>query len=162
MGLLGLQNTGKKCDCTRAEYSSQIRWQQHSAYRAGEGEALQSCLCSSTANVFYFPLTVCKSLVHTNICRWHVHHSVPPSEQVPADSSMTAPLSSASWGFDSALLKVIIKVFLHPVWEFTWTSFQWAFLAGFFQLRLSSPQIVFLLVPMSCFNGKFQVLLMFL
>lgn len=44
---------GKKCDWSRAEYSSQIRWQHHSAYRAGEGEALQSCLCSSTPNVFF-------------------------------------------------------------------------------------------------------------
>lgn len=69
--LLALQNTGKNVIAPNHCFS-QMRWQLLSAHRAGQGKALQSCLRSSTAKVFYLHSTVCRSLIHTNICRRRV------------------------------------------------------------------------------------------
>lgn len=54
------------------------------------------------------------------------------------ESSTTAPLSSASLGFASALLKVTIEVFLHPVWELTMSFFSWVLSTETFHKLFSS------------------------
>lgn len=98
MAPLGLQNTGKS-DCTKSECPSQVRGQQLSACKAGQGEALQSCLCSSTANVFYLHLTVFRYLVHTNICKRAVLILCPWGTRY----QLTAPPSSAKLGLKFSL-----------------------------------------------------------
>lgn len=155
----------KKCSCTKSEFSSQVRCQQLSACRAEQalliaGWTLQSCLCSSTANVFYVHSAVCTSLAHTNNM-YISSHSVPQRAWVPADSSRTALLSSPKPELKFSLAESghvslpMICLRTQPS-----SSFSWAFLVGLSQPRLSYQQVGFFLVPFSYFNGKYWVLLM--